>query len=441
VRAQASSPNRAPTGILLAQEEAFDADTQPGGPFAGTVAGVSCRSRRRRHHALKQRAALALPDTDGRADGRSLEFTRPRWRAIVACDCGRTSAGLRSVPVSLFAKLMANSGTARSDDDSGGATNVSELPVAPGTLDNAESPSVVPVVVQDLMKSYGSHCAVDGVSFVVHRGEIHGLLGPNGAGKTTTLECVLGLRSPDAGTVRVFDLDPQLHHCQVFAHVGAYLQEDAGLYRRIRVAEALQLYSAFYAHPEPIDKLARDFGLTEKLKASYGSLSGGQKTRLHMALATIGRPLLLVLDEPTAGLDPAGRREVWSLIREAAASRRLTVLVSTHHLDEAEQYCDSVSILDRGKLVLHGPPDQLLTDHGFLTHAEISDGAFPDDIVTGASWHSQQRNTTEIVFASDASVQRLYNWAAQTLNHRALKVRAASLDDLFRAVTDKSDEL
>jgi ABC-2 type transport system ATP-binding protein len=301
----------------------------------------------------------------------------------------------------------------------------------------ADETRSTPVAIEHMTKRYDATVAVDDLSFTVERGQIHGLIGPNGAGKTTTLECLLGLRTPDAGRVRLFGMDPHRQHQEVFRRVGAYLQEDAGLYRRIRVGEALQLYRSFATDPEDTEALAADFQLTDKMRASYGSLSGGQKARLHLALATIGRPQLLILDEPTAGLDPIGRREVWALIREAASTRQLTVLVSTHHLDEAERYCNSVSMLDHGRLVLHGAPQQLLAINGFGTHVEVQGANLPTDLSASARWISTRRDTTELVFADDDTVSRVYRWAADTGNQHHIRVRAASLPDLFLAVTQE----
>ncbi|GAA3993704.1 hypothetical protein GCM10022384_46650 [Streptomyces marokkonensis] len=180
-------------------------------------------------------------------------------------------------------------------------------------------PDAMPVIeVTDLRRSYGDHPAVDGVSFAVEEGEIFGIRGPNGAGKTTTVECVEGLRVPDAGRVRVTGLDPVADHKEVTRVPGTQLQKNE-LQPELTVREALELYAAFY--PEPADRrpLAERLGLTPKPHSRFGKLFGGQKQRLSVALALVGSPRIVVLDELTTGLDPRARRETWELIEDIRA--------------------------------------------------------------------------------------------------------------------------
>ncbi len=196
------------------------------------------------------------------------------------------------------------------------------------------------------------------MSFDVRRGEIFGVLGPNGAGKTTTVEIVTGLRVADAGTVRVLDLDPQADRDRLRQLVGVQLQESE-LHPKITVAEALEMFAAFYPNPADGRALANDLGLGEKLSTQYRHLSGGQKQRLAIALALIGNPKVAVLDELTTGLDPQARREVWDLI-EGVRDSGVTIVLVTHFMDEAERLCDRIALIDRGKVVAIDTPAGLI---------------------------------------------------------------------------------
>jgi ABC-2 type transport system ATP-binding protein len=213
------------------------------------------------------------------------------------------------------------------------------------------------VAVEDLVKSYGGRRAVDGVTFAVARGETFALLGPNGAGKTTTMEILEGYRAADAGSVRVLGLDPQRDGARLRPRLGVMLQE-AGLYRTITPREALRLFASYYAAPADPDALLALVGLAEAAGVRYRRLSGGQKQRLALALALVGRPELLFLDEPTAGMDPQARVSTWELIRQLKAAG-VTVLLTTHYLEEAERLADRVAIIDEGRLVALGSPSAL----------------------------------------------------------------------------------
>jgi ABC-2 type transport system ATP-binding protein len=213
------------------------------------------------------------------------------------------------------------------------------------------------VEISHLYKAYGPTLAVDDVSFSVADGEIFGILGPNGAGKTTTVECVLGLRTPDSGTIRVLGLDPQTQRDQLHPLVGAQLQSSA-LPARLRVAEILDLYRSFYREPADVTELVDALGLADKRRDFYKSLSGGQKQRLSIVLALIGQPKIAVLDEMTTGLDPQARRDTWSLI-EGVRDRGVTILLVTHYMDEAERLCDRVALIDRGQPVAIDTPSGL----------------------------------------------------------------------------------
>jgi len=196
------------------------------------------------------------------------------------------------------------------------------------------------------------------VSFVVRPGEIFGVLGPNGAGKTTTVECLAGLRRPDRGRVRVLGMDPERHGSELRQRIGLQLQQ-AALPERIKVWEALELFASFYRHPLDRPRLLEQWGLEAKRNAAFASLSGGQRQRLFIALALVGDPELVILDELTAGLDPQARRVTWELVA-AIRDAGTTVVLVTHLMDEAERLCDRVAIIDEGRIVAQGAPAELV---------------------------------------------------------------------------------
>jgi len=218
------------------------------------------------------------------------------------------------------------------------------------------------VAVHALHKRYGRDVALDDVSFEVADGEILGILGPNGAGKTTLVECIEGLRVPDGGRVTVAGLDPRTDAREVRQLLGAQLQHSA-LPDKLRVGEALALYASFYRSPADTDELLAAVGLSGRRDAFYGTLSGGQQQRLSIALAFVGNPRVVVLDELTTGLDPAGRQEVWALIGEMR-NRGVTMLLVTHDLVEAERLCDRLTILVGGRVAALGTPDELVRQAG-----------------------------------------------------------------------------
>ena len=208
--------------------------------------------------------------------------------------------------------------------------------------DQPDASCAAAVSVAGLWKRYGDTEAVCGVSFEVGAGQIFGLLGPNGAGKTTTLECILGLRQPDGGSIQINGLDLRTHATQAKLLVGAQLQA-ATLQDKITPRQALDLFGSFYPQSFASDELLGRFDLEAKADVPFATLSGGQRQRLFLALALINRPTLLVLDEPTAGLDPQARRTLRALIREMRTEGR-AVLLSTHDLEEAGQLCDRIAL-------------------------------------------------------------------------------------------------
>ncbi len=236
--------------------------------------------------------------------------------------------------------------------------NPSLLPAGPLPATFPPMPPVPAVSVFDLTKRYGETLAVTGLSFEVPAGEIFGLLGPNGAGKTTTVECILGLRRPDSGSIAIQGIDALAHPGQVKRLIGAQLQSTA-LQDKITPREALAFFASFYDNGSKPNDLLRQFALEQKADAPFDSLSGGQRQRLALALAVINKPRVLFLDEPTAGLDPQSRRELHAVIREIKSAGH-TVVLTTHYIEEAHQLCDRLAIIDRGRVIAAGVPDELI---------------------------------------------------------------------------------
>ncbi|KJK59029.1 ABC transporter ATP-binding protein [Saccharothrix sp. ST-888] len=218
------------------------------------------------------------------------------------------------------------------------------------------------VAVTGLVKRYGDKTAVDGLDLTVPRGAITAVLGPNGAGKTTTIETCEGYRRPDAGAVRVLGLDPIADARQLRPRVGVMLQA-GGVYAGARAVEMLRHTARLHADPLDVDALVERLGLGSCGRTSYRRLSGGQQQRLALAMAVVGRPELVFLDEPTAGLDPQARRATWDLVRELKRDG-VTVIVTTHHMDEAEELADQVAVVDRGRVIATGSPAELRGPEG-----------------------------------------------------------------------------
>ncbi|MCX4829443.1 ABC transporter ATP-binding protein [Streptomyces sp. NBC_01016] len=293
------------------------------------------------------------------------------------------------------------------------------------------------IEVAGLRKTYAGRAVVDGVSFTVGEGEIFGILGPNGAGKTTTVECVEGLRAADEGHVRVAGLDPVRDHAQVTGILGAQLQESE-IQPKLTVKEALELYSAFY--PAPLDwrPLADRLRLTDKLGTRFAKLSGGQKQRLFIALALVGNPRVVVLDELTTGLDPRSRRDTWELIEEVRDSG-VTVLLVTHFMEEAQRLCDRIAVIDRGRVAALDTPAGLIsraagsTVISFTPSAPLDERALAGLPGVTSVDHKDGRVTLN---GTDETVTALLSLLArQHITAHQLRVSDATLDDAFLDLT------
>src|SRR6202050_5277830 len=228
-------------------------------------------------------------------------------------------------------------------------------------MNNPRTPHPV-IQVSGIRKTYGRTVAIDEVSFAVNDGEIFGLIGPNGAGKTTTMECIEGLRVPDRGTISVLGFDPFKDVYKLQERIGVQLQQ-AQLQKRIKVWEAVDLWASLYRKKAADgERLLEQLGLAEKRNSWFMTLSGGQKQRLFIALALINDPEVVFLDELTTGLDPQARRAVWALVR-GIRDRGKTVFMTTHLMEEAERLCDRVAIIEHGKIIDMGTPEELVGRH------------------------------------------------------------------------------
>ncbi|MDT6987031.1 ABC transporter ATP-binding protein [Streptomyces lusitanus] len=292
--------------------------------------------------------------------------------------------------------------------------------------------------VTDLRKAYGGRPAVDGVSFSVDEGEIFGVLGPNGAGKTTTVECVEGLRVPDAGRVRVAGLDPVADHDEVTRVLGAQLQQSE-LQPRLTVREALELHASFHSRPADWRTLAERLGLTAQLGTRFAKLSGGQRQRLFIALALIGDPRIVVLDELTTGLDPRARRDTWELIEDVRAGG-VTVLLVTHLMEEAQRLCDRIAVIDKGRVAALDTPAGLVRRSAGATVISFTPSAPLDDADLNAlpGLASVARKDARITLSgTDDTVNAVVTLLARSrVTAHQLRVTDATLDDAFLDLTE-----
>ena len=290
---------------------------------------------------------------------------------------------------------------------------------------------------------YGDVTAVDGLSVDVHLGEVTAVVGPNGAGKTTTLETCEGYRRPQHGTVRVLGLDPIADAAQLRPRVGVMLQS-GGAWPGVRAAEALRHAASLHAHPLDVDALVERLGLGACGSTPYRRLSGGQQQRLGLAMAVIGRPELVVLDEPTAGLDPQGRRSVWDLVAEMRAAG-VTVVLSTHYLDEAEQLADRVVVIDHGQVIASGSPAELSARGSENTmRFAARPGLDVQHLRAALPLGSQVEELTPGAYVvrgavDPALIATLTAWcAAQGVLAQSLSVEHRTLEDVFLDLTGRS---
>jgi ABC-2 type transport system ATP-binding protein len=299
------------------------------------------------------------------------------------------------------------------------------------------------IVVERLAKSYGDNVAVRDLSFTVARGEIFALLGPNGAGKTTTVEILEGYRTADSGEVRVLGLNPRRDGARLKPRIGVMLQQD-GIYNYLTTRELLDLFAHFYSAPEDPERLLQVVGLTDAAKTRCRQLSGGQKRRLSLALALVGRPELIFLDEPTTGMDPQARRTTWDMLRELR-DRGATLLLTTHFMDEAERLADRIAIIDHGELLALDTPAGLTREQSTTTTEVRFTAAGAVDVaalgrLAGARLARSDAPGSFVIETGDAAallveLTTALHKSGVTLSE--LRVGRTSLEDVFLQLTGK----
>lgn len=299
------------------------------------------------------------------------------------------------------------------------------------------------IEVTGLRKVYGGVAAVDGLDLVIERGEVVALLGPNGAGKTTTVEILEGYRRRDAGTVSVLGHDPETGGGEFRARIGVVLQE-AGFEENFTPRELLRLQAGWYPHPRPVAEVIALTGLEEKADARVGTLSGGQRRRLDLALGIIGDPELLFLDEPTTGFDPSARRRAWELVgslRDLGA----TILLTTHYLDEAEHLADRVVIIDHGRVLAQGTPDELGAVAGVATviSFRVPEGLAEDALPAIGRDRRLAGSVVEVRSPTPtADVAVLATWAVENgYELDGLTLARPSLEDVYLDLVGEADHV
>ena len=307
-------------------------------------------------------------------------------------------------------------------------------------------PAAVPAVeVDGLVMAYGDKVAVDRLSLDVARGSITAVLGPNGAGKTTTLETCEGYRAPQQGTVRVLGLDPQRDRAELLPRIGVMLQS-GGAWSGVRATEMLEHMASLHAHPLDTAMLGERLGLADCGRTPYRRLSGGQKQRLGLAIALVGRPELVFVDEPTAGMDPQARRTTWELLDEIKADG-VTVVLTTHHMDEAERLADRIHIIDRGTVITSGTPAELTRDGRSATIRLVVQRPFPDGAPESLQRElgpgTEVRRLDEVSLlihgpADSATLGRVSRWCEEhDVLPQTLTLGQRTLEDVFLELTGR----
>jgi ABC-2 type transport system ATP-binding protein len=290
------------------------------------------------------------------------------------------------------------------------------------------------IEVRGLIKSYGDVRAVRGIDLLVERGQIFALLGPNGAGKTTTVEILEGYRSRDGGTVRVLGYDPARQRRLLKSRIGIVLQS-SGMDRYLTVAETVAMYAGYYPRPRPVDEVIEHVGLQTKRGARVLRLSGGQQRRLDVAIALVGNPDLLFLDEPTTGFDPSARHEAWEVIKNLAGLGK-TVLLTTHYMDEAQYLADQVAVISGGRIVAEGPPATIGNRERARARIRyrLADGAMPPADLSAPPGPD---GLTELIPDDlTTALHRLTGWALdQHVELTALEVVRPTLEDVYLELT------
>ena len=292
------------------------------------------------------------------------------------------------------------------------------------------------IEVHEIRKDYGDVTAVDGVTFEVQEGEFFGILGPNGAGKTTTLEIIEGLREADGGRVSVFGESPWPRNHRLLPRIGVQLQASS-FFERLTAREQIRTFASLYGvGVKRADEMLETVGLSDKADTQAEKLSGDQKQRLSIACALVHDPELVFLDEPTAGLDPQARRNLWDLLRQINDSGR-TVVLTTHHLDEAEVLCDRVAIMDHGKILELGPPATLVRGLEAPTRISVESGVLPVEDARAIQPDSTVEDDGISLTIATTNPAPVLSALAQRDALRGLSVRAATLEDVFLNLTGR----
>lgn len=295
------------------------------------------------------------------------------------------------------------------------------------------------ITVKNLSKNFGGTQAVKNLSFDVYKGEIFGIIGPNGAGKTTTLEILEGISDPSEGAVEVLGLVPNKQLRELNKRIGVQFQATS-IQKKMKVKEALDLFSSFYDNATQKDYLIELLGLREKLNVKFDDLSGGWKQRVTLALATLHEPEILFLDEPSMGLDPSARREMWSLIR-LLRDRGSTIVITTHYMEEAEQLCDRVAMIYSGQLKALNSPRELLNEGAADCLAFISEGLGLEYLSSLPGVERVEKNQAEFkVFCDDqqTTAYHIFSYCQERgIPLSSFRFEKGSLDDLFVKYLEK----
>ena len=299
--------------------------------------------------------------------------------------------------------------------------------------------------MENLSMAYGDKVALDGLSLTVARGSITAVLGPNGAGKTTTLETCEGYRRPQSGHVRVLGLDPQAQRRDLLPRIGVMLQ-NGGAWSGVRAVEMLRHVAALHAHPLSVPMLVERLGLGSCGRTPYRRLSGGQQQRLALAMAVVGRPELVFVDEPTAGMDPQARRTTWDLLAELRADG-VTIVLTTHYMEEAERLADDVHVIDRGRLIASGSPFELTRGAGASTIRLVVTEPFPPGApaslqrVLGEGTDVQAVNEHSLLITGPADASTLAKVSAWCEQHgvlpESMTLGRRTLEDVFLQMTGR----